>query len=182
MKKHILYLSFVFCPTLFLASSIPQYQLSSSRIDSVTLANQAIFKTFINPGYLFWEPFDEIEIVMVLDFARSVKLIGDRYEACPNFLIHNLTKSLLVLGRLEQPPNMQDMSTFGVLSIDRTNRIVTLSDTSNWLYPESEDIPFGFWQIGDLVMIANLSTLHSESNVVLFNTFQQHAAIVLQTQ
>ena len=162
------------------ASTISHYQISAINANAITLDNDAIIETYFKEFITLqhWSVGDVVEIVLaneVTQHSHPVKIIDEHLVICPVFLLRNLTKNNEPIDVvLRHPPPNPNSETFSVVSIDLTNRVVTLNNGTSWAYSPNDQFDAEFWKVGDLIMIGALEVFPpSHYDAILLNTSKQ---------
>lgn len=141
------------------ASTIPKYQIQAIEGTTLTCSNGAVFDVLYDVALIFkrWEVNDFIQIIYTnkssLLFPRHTIWQG-RIISAPFFLLKKGTNEALpVITNLQEVPIYPSLNTFIVTSIDLDNRIITLSDSSEWQYSEVDQTPIRSWEVNDIIML-----------------------------
>jgi len=161
-------------PLLFLAQTLSanSYEIQSIVGTTITLSNNAAFKMaygFMTP--ITWEAGQFVEFASFQDpnqFPIHVESINGQFVVSPLFLLRNESETIAYYQPSEIVP---DPNTPAIISIDLPNRILTLSDSTQWAYPEEEGYFVKSWEINDLLMIGKGDASFS----ILFDTDKRQA-------
>jgi len=182
------FLLFILVANVIFSSTIPQYQISSVQDGVVTFSNQAVIDVHFQDVILLkgWNSGDMVEVVSIniptFGLLRA-KIVGGQITVDPIFALRNLTRnSEQVAVWLQQAPVVPSPVTYTVTAMDLLNQIITLDDSTTWIYGTEDGIKIGTWEIGDVIMIGeNGPTLFPAIyDSVLFNASRQSIIKTIQ--
>ncbi len=172
MKKIIVIcLSLLFLSSPLIASTIPQYPLSSVDNTTITFVNQTVFEAlgFFSHISQSWMSGDQV--LLCKDDATFPAIFTHKNNLPfipPLIIIKNVTRGTKLIAWHVVPPTAGSTS---VVSADPATGQIALSDSSVWTVPESDRTHLEIWSPGDLVLIGGNTGI----NNAIFDAFLLNA-------
>lgn len=184
MKTKLFFLYALLSAFTLFGSTIPTYQIAAINNRLITLDNNAVFEVTEadKVNILTWQAADTIMLVEDLSAFKPTKvvIIDGRIVICPAFYLRNLSRNnQQAASLLNVAPTISNPSTPSLTSVDTTNRIITLSDATQWRYSTQNQNRIVYWQIGQLIMIG-LAAQPSSFDAVLFDGDEQSYVLAIE--
>ncbi len=145
--------------------STPLYSIQSIHGNTITLSNHASFTATYN---LSWRDGDLLELVSFVDpnsFPLHVEEVDGEFIVSPFLLLRSRANEEAIVYYVPSKI-VSDTNTPFIQSIDLTHRTITLSDATQWSYPDEEGFFVKSWEINQLLMVGD---------AILFNTETRQA-------